>query len=143
MEFKYAFLANSAEVSTDGRFFVLGGGIDGISVAGFPAYLPALAVVASVHFSVEECGQEHQFRAALHLPDGTDLGAQASVPLRPTTLAEMPDTGPNLKVAIGLFGLGFPVGGTYSVNFYVGDRFIGELEFMVAEARPAKDCQGG
>ena len=55
MQLNFAFLANSAEVA-DGRFLVLGGGIDGVTADTLPGILPSLSMVASIHFSEDECG---------------------------------------------------------------------------------------
>jgi hypothetical protein len=74
MRLGYAFLANSAKVAPDGRFHVLGGGIDGFKLPFIPTMLPTLAVVAAVHVPPEECGPSYQLRMKLTSPDGTEFG---------------------------------------------------------------------
>ena len=92
MELNFAFLANSAEV-IDGRFFVIGGGIDGLTVPRIPAFVPALAVIASVHFDPDECGHDYQFRTTITLPDGNDMGMQATAQLQARIVPQLPRLG--------------------------------------------------
>ena len=51
MELKYAFLADTAEMMPDGRFFVLGGGIDGFTVPHCQRYYPRCRAIACVIFN--------------------------------------------------------------------------------------------
>ncbi len=136
MDLGFAFLANAAEVGPDGRFYVLGGGIDGITAASVPALLPAVAVVASVRFSAEECGRSHKLRLTITRPDGSDAGVEPSINLDPTAYPLLPQLGPDLKVAFNLFNFVLPEFGRYSFNFFIGDRRIGDFCLNVAEPPP-------
>ena len=133
MELNFAFLASSAEVASDGRFFVLGGGIDGFNVTSVPGYVPTLAVIVSLHFPPDECGPDYPLLITISQPDGTVMaGSHITTLLRPRIPPEAPDVGANLKVSINMFGLYFPQFGRHRMNFVVGDRPVGDVEFNVA-----------
>ncbi len=132
MVLNFAFLANSAEIMPDGRFFVLGGGIDGFTASDVPEILPAISIIASIYFSAEECDRDYEFRAELQLPDGSDPGTAASTVLAPRIPVETPGVGPNLKVSVSLFGLVLPQHGRYCFNFFVGTHPIGQAYFHVS-----------
>jgi hypothetical protein len=129
-------------MTQDGRFFVLGGGIDGIDVLSLPAFVPLISVVACVYFPANECPRDCDFRARISRPDGTDLGVEGKTPLKARIPAQTPGFGPNLKVAIGVAGLIFHERGRFSFNFFVDDRPIGRLEFNVGEPVPRDAPQG-
>ena len=131
MQLNFAFLANSSEVTPDGRFFVLGGGIDGFSVESPPGILPSLCMIASISFEVDECDQVYEFRAKLFLPDGTDTGAEVRTPLHPKITNESPGFGPNMKVSLGFFGLIMPQLGRYRFALSVADRHLGDVFFNI------------
>jgi hypothetical protein len=131
MRLGYAFVANAAEVGQDGRFFVLGGGIDGIEVPAVPAVMPALAIVVNISFEPEECGEVHRFRMTLTGPDGNDAGPQGQVDLRPRQSEPAYRNGTTLSVAVSMIGLPLGHQGEYAFNLFVGDRLIGRISFWV------------
>ena len=136
MELNFAFLANSAEVAPDGRFFVMGGGIDGFASHQVPGILPTLSVLASIRFSAEECGQDYHFWAKLVLPDGSLSESfsemEAISVLSPRIPVETPGIGPNLKVSMSLvLGLVLPQFGMYRFDFFVRSHVIGHAYFNV------------
>lgn len=84
MEFGFAFMANAAEVGQDGRFYALGGGIDGIAVDALPASIPAMAIVVQLRFRPEECGVEHRLRMTISRPDGQGSGLETFINFVPS-----------------------------------------------------------
>ena len=131
MTLTFAFLASAAEIGADGRFFVLGGGIDGILVATLPSQIPAIAVVASMHFPPDECGVQHRVRMTATRPDGTHFESGDWLDVTPTALTSAPHLGANVRAAFGMYGFPLPEQGRYTLNFSIGDRHIGTLEFSV------------
>ena len=132
MELAYTFLANGAELSGDGRFYVLGGGIDGIAVVAVPTAIPTIAAVCAIRFLPSECGQDHRLRVTLTRPDGSDDGLEAFVDLQPTLIPINPEVGPNLKVVFSIRNLQLPQLGSYRFNFCLGEQRIGSLDFQVS-----------
>ncbi len=116
----------------DGRFHALGGGIDGFSVAQFPAFVPSLAVIANVFFPAEECGGKYSLRVAATRPNGTDLGLSVGLELDPVAPPQFAHLGAKMKLAINLFSLLLTEEGTYVLSFSVRDQVVGTLEFNVA-----------
>lgn len=131
MKLSFAFLANCAELAPDGRFHVIGGGINGFSVAALPGVLPPMAVIANVHFPPDECGPEYLLRMRLVLPDGDVSDLESTQTLRTGVAHQAPYVGAHLKVVINVLNLNLPQYGQYMWNFFVGDRPIGELGFSV------------
>jgi hypothetical protein len=139
MELNYAFLANSAEVTSDGRFFVLGGGIDGFATNGLPTILPAMSIIVSIRFYAEECDKNYEFSSKIIAPSGTELGGKAATVLSPKIPVETPGIGPNMKVAFAFLGLLLPEMGRYTCLFAVDDRQIGEAFFYLNPVETEKD----
>jgi hypothetical protein len=146
MELNFAFIANSAEVTPDGRFFVMGGGIDGFASHEVPGILPALSVLASIRFSAEECDRDYYFWAKLVLPDGslseTFSEKETISVLSPRIPVQTPGIGPNLKVSMSLFGLLLPQFGRYRFDFFVHSRVIGHAYFHVYPVPQTLESQG-
>src|SRR5271166_2491448 len=123
MELRFAFVANSAEVGPDGRFFVLGGGIDGIGVREVPTIFPALAVLCRIHFFQDECGREYRVRLTMTYPDGTASPWESSIVTTPAAIIHgHEDRGANLDVAFNLFGIPLPQEGEYRLHFALDDN---------------------
>jgi len=139
MQLVYGFLANAAEVHPDGRFFVLGGGIDGIGIPALPAVMPNLAIVVTISFDPGECGEVHRFRLTLTGPDGADVGPQAEADLTPRQSEPAYMNGTALSVAVNMIGLPLAQQGRYSFNLFVGDRQMGHVTFSVFLRPPNPD----
>ena len=131
MDLRYGFLANAAEVGQDGRFFVLGEGIDGIGVPAVPAVMPALAIVVNISFDPAECGEAHRFRISLTNPEGNPAGPEFQLELRPRQSEPAYKDGTTLSVAASMIGLPLNHLGEYSFNLIVGGRPIGRIPFSV------------
>ncbi len=131
MELAYGFLANAADVVQDGRFFVLGGGIDGIGVPAVPAVMPGLAVLVNISFEQGECGEVHRFRMTLTNPEGNEAGPECRLDLSPRQSEWAYRNGTTLSVAVSMVGLPLGHQGEYFFNLFVGDRLIGRIPFWV------------
>ena len=131
MELEYGFLANAAEVGQDGRFFVLGGNIDGIGVPAVPAAMPGLAILVNISFEQVECGEVHRFRMTLTNPDGNNAGPECQLDLRPNQPEPAYRNGTTVSVAVSMIGIPLALQGEYSFNLFVGDRLIGRIPFWV------------
>ncbi len=78
MQLEYAFLADSAQVSSDGKLFVLGGGIDRIYSQQFPATHPYMSLVVKIQLHPAECEREHGLEVELWDPDGNPIGGKVA-----------------------------------------------------------------
>jgi hypothetical protein len=78
VEVEYAFLADGAQTSSDGKLYVLGGGIDRIFAGQFPATHPIMALVLKIKLHPSECEREHNLELELWDPDGNPIGGKIS-----------------------------------------------------------------
>jgi hypothetical protein len=131
MRLGFAFIANSAEASPDGRFHVIGGGIDGFTLPSLPSMIPTLALIVSLHFSSDECEQDYVFRLITSNPDGSDFGLNIAYPLAVRINPEVPDFGSHQKLVITFTGVSLSKSGKHRFIFYVNDAEVGQLEFNV------------
>ncbi|MGC8641346.1 MAG: DUF6941 family protein [Isosphaeraceae bacterium] len=139
MNLRFAFLANGAEVGRDGRFFVLGGGIDGLLVQSVPTIFPAIAVMARIHFSAEECENEYEIKLSLTSPDESDLGITPTIRSRPKiSTREFAELGSNVDASFSLFGIPFTQVGIYRFHILVNDIEIGDYPFLVRTSSEAE-----
>ena len=76
MEVEYGFLADGAQTSSDGKLYVLGGGIDRIFAKQFPAVHPMMALVLKIRLHPSECEREHNLELELWDPDGNPIGGK-------------------------------------------------------------------
>jgi hypothetical protein len=142
MDFKYAFLAKSAEVGRDGGFNAIGGGHFLFLFESFPSFIPALSIVVGVQFSRDECNREHRLRITGRRPDGNDLGLAAIHSTTPTPNDLLPDFGSIQHFAINVFGLEIRDVGRYKLEFQANERPLGTLDFYV-EKNPNAQTSGG
>jgi len=87
MRLAYAFTANAAEVSPDGKIYILGGDWDRISTASLPVSQPAMALVMKFEVQPTECDQDHELRVELIDMDGVRLNESIILPFRPHAMS--------------------------------------------------------
>ncbi len=143
-ELVHAFLASSAELLADGRFCVLGGGIDAIGVPAFPVVLPVLAVVARFRVPPEQSGRVHQITVNAVGPEGASIGSSGPVGLNPYDQIG-PRIGPLeygiiTNIVVNLYNLKVESMGVCRFIFLDDGEPFGELAFPIANAL---DMQGG
>jgi hypothetical protein len=140
MELEYAFLADAAEVS-EGKTFVLGGGVTILWRAQYPAPL-GVVLVAQLTYHRSEADTDHTLRVQVIDADGN--------PVLPEIQGEMHVGGPapgmpaNVPLGVPLL-VPFPPmpvlqrPGAYSVEVILDDRHVKSLSFAVAHppAQPA------
>lgn len=73
MDLDYAFLADAAEVSSDGKLYALGAGVNVIRATKFPVMHPHLSLVIRLRLHPTECNREHRLDVELWDPDGKSL----------------------------------------------------------------------
>jgi len=139
MRLETAFLAQAAEVTSDGRVFVHGGGIEGFMTPAVPFVLPSIAIVLRIQFLLEECGIEHQLRVTVTSPDGADCGLNAVSRLSTQAPQDFAERGVRLFVAITINNLLFAYMGLYTVNVFVNERRLDGFTVAVAQARAPVD----
>jgi hypothetical protein len=138
LEFVHGFLGISADPYPDGRFSVLGGGFDAVEVPSFPAFILSLVIVARVRAPTAEADRPHLVQVRLYNPDGTLMRECGT-----TTVDVRDRPGPRIgpfergmisNIIINLYGITFPVGGAYRVDFLEGDAVFGTMTIPVMDA---------
>jgi hypothetical protein len=135
MRLSLAFLARSAEITQDGSFHVLGGGLDGFTASSMPptpstpAVIPSLAIVAGVHFTPVECEKVYAIEIILSDQDGNQIGQKINHSFAATINHLRPELGSYQKLVVNINGLVLPKVGIYSFQFVIDGALVGELKF--------------
>ena len=136
MKIDFAFLADAAQASPDGKFSVIGGGLTAIYAQKFPTLLQALALVVKLIATKDEVGLEHNLRIELINP----LQVTAMPPLGGKfTIApnlEHPDWPITAQFVITIAPIVFEIPGSYTLRFSVDSILLKTLT-LYAVTQPA------
>ena len=130
MEVAYALLADSGNVTANGKLNLLGA-FNVIYARRFPAYHPAMVLAFSFRAEYEDRSKVHKVELTLIDEDGQQLlrwDAEVEVgPLAPGQFAQLPQI-------IGMNGLRIPKAGRYRFNIHiVGREGPVSVVFMAAQ----------
>jgi len=134
MELERIFLARYAEVTPDGLFTAIGGGMNRISVSGFPWSMGFLFLITQYRVSAEEGGRPHVVAVERQTPAGRIEPIGTEFPM----IGLPPDTpaGPDGMFVFGLSYLlanpTFPEAGVYRYRLKIDGQGIGEARLLVA-----------
>lgn len=138
MQLQYAILADAAQILPDGKFVIMGGGIEYINAPSFPTMNPSLALVVRITVDPQEVGREHQFRLELLKPDGESIppleGSSVFTPQAPITSGVVIPL--SHMFVINLPGVVFPEPGKYMFRMFVDDHEVGEV-FLYLQIVPS------
>jgi hypothetical protein len=139
MELLTAFLAQSAEVVSDGRLYLLGGGIDAFDTDVLPTIVPPFSIVARFRFSSDECEKPHPYRLEITGPAGSQFSLAIQSTVFPTKPLYFEARGVNLFVAILINNLIFDLEGLWSFNFLANESLLGGFTVGIVMNQPAKN----
>jgi hypothetical protein len=131
MRLAYAFLADAAEFTPDGKLWVLGGDLDTIRVQEFPHTYPAMALVVKLLLHSDECGYEHQIQVRVDGPLGERV-AEAQINSTVSARTDYPEEETGLAFVINYQQTSFPGPGTYSFTIIADDRAQGGIWLHLA-----------
>lgn len=136
MELKYAFFASFADVAPDGRFSVIGGGVDGMLVPLIPVVIPSIAILVNVQFLPAECGVDYGLRVMVSTEGLPDVYIDANANLSPRHAPhDSPESDPvSVKAALNFYGLPVVVEKPIRFALLVNDRPIGGLSLGIKVA---------
>src|SRR5262249_17917999 len=83
MELERIFLARFAEITPDGLFTAVGGGMNRILVSGFPWSMGFLFLLTQYRLSAEEAGRQHGMAVERETPNGRTEPIGAEFPMIP------------------------------------------------------------
>lgn len=129
MQIEYAFLADAAQVSSDGKLFVLGGGIDRIFATSFPATHPLMTLVIKLQLHPSECEREHGLQVELWDSDGQPIGPRVSGNFS----ANRQERGrlSYVQTVLNLHNVQFSVGGDYAFQVVVDGQHLKTVPLYV------------
>jgi hypothetical protein len=142
MQLEDIFLAKFAEITPDGLFTVVGGGLNKIHAGGFPWAWGLLFLVARVRLTLAEGYAQHRTAIERETPNGQIESIGPESPMMP--LPSLAETGPDNKYGLSfsfcLVNLVFPEAGVYKYRFKIDGEEIGVAELLVT--RQAQGEQG-
>jgi hypothetical protein len=124
MQLGFAFLADAAVSTPDGKISVLGGNFDTIYVAAVPAQHPAMVLVVNLRVQPTECGRQHRLRLEFWDPDGQSV-RRSDQPHKPV----------NVNLTVHLQGLTIPRVGDYAFHVLVDDLEVGVMPLSVVQVQ--------
>jgi len=137
MELAFAITAHSAEVTADGKIWVLGGDFEMIHAPGFPVVQPAMALVIKIRLQPMECDQEHRLRVELIDQDAHPLRDALSLPFTPRVDPNRPGRALSLSMVLNYQNVQFNTPGDYAFVILVDDSQIGSVPLTLMAQTPS------
>jgi hypothetical protein len=136
MQLEQSFFAKYADVSADGLFHVIGGGLSTIHAAEFPSTCSTLAFVARVVFDSENEIRGATLAFRVSGPNGEIVTAPLPEPFAdPNKLVRTSSGQVAAHIAINLVNLPVTSEGTLKFELEVGGRRIGHADISVIKKR--------
>jgi hypothetical protein len=133
MEVAFAFFAEAAQITSDGRLNVLGADLRALQ-GSFPVVVQSVAFVAKVELDSVEREGVHHFTGQMMGPDGAAIEPRivgeytAPAPVKPELKAAF-------TVVFRIMGMVFPSPGTYTFQISVDGRELKRLRLRLTEAQ--------
>lgn len=130
MELIYVIPADAAQAHHDGKFSLLGGGIETISAFTFPSVHSGLALVMRLRAQAAEFKESHDFRVDIAGPNDFYVNAVALTGFRSATSQDEPSHPVTFNLVINIPIVVFPEPGTYVFHLYVGTEEVGSFPLI-------------
>lgn len=122
MEISYAFFAEAAQITSDGRVNILGADLSTVYIQGQPPWTATpLSLLVSIVFEPEDCGRLYHFMADLITPDGRTIEPHFENHLVAPAF-ENADTKGKFSIVLQLVGTVLPMPGVYQLQVRIEDR---------------------
>jgi hypothetical protein len=131
MELIYAIPADAAQASPNGKFSLLGGGIDNIHALTFPALQTGLALVVRLRVLASEAEQNHTFGVAVIGPKDFCVTSGDIAEFTPTSPRGASDHPFTVNLILNMQFLVFPEPGTYHFHLSVDSQEVGTFSLDV------------
>lgn len=133
MDLAYAFVADAAQFTDDGKLWVLGGDFDTIYSPTYPVAQPVLTLVVKLFARPADCNREHALLIDFAMPDG-GAARLATQSFTPQLRADRPDLPDAVNLALGFLGLTFSVPGAYTLRVVVDDAELAAVPLHLLQA---------
>lgn len=143
MRIEYAFLADSAQVSRDGKLYALGAGIDRIFAERLPVTHTYMSLVVRLRLHPMECDRSHHLEIEMWDPDGGRLGPKLETDFRVGRDEKEPSRDRHAQMVLNFYGVEFPREGDYAFHIAADGNHLGHLELFVRKVdEPARESGG-
>ncbi len=133
MRLAYAFLANAAEATREGKLYVLGADFDNVVASQFPLILPHLSLVIKLFGDSGEAGMQYDLGITLVGPNGQPLSG-TTVPFNMGMIPRKHDGEIASLIVANVSQLAIPQAGVYQFRLVVEDRLIGVIGLSVEQS---------
>ncbi len=120
MDIDYAFLAGSAEFSSDGRLYLMGADFNQL-FGQYPYTVRSMAMVVKCVYPSEEGEKKHHLSVEFRKPDGGNLNLRITKDFDTPRIRE-PNFGGAIKIVLWLQNVEFPVPGTYTIHIVIDGK---------------------
>jgi hypothetical protein len=133
MELEDIFLAKFADITPDGLFTVVGGGVNKIQAGEFPWAWGLLFLLVRIRLTTQEATGEHKTAVERETPSGQvePIGPEAPMPRMTPGAESGPDGKLGISFSVCLVNLLFPEPGVYKYRFKIDGREIGTADLLV------------
>lgn len=131
MELIYVIPADAAQAGPNGKFSLLGGGIENINALAFPAIQPGLALVVRLLVLASEAEQDHKFSVDITGPKDFRVISGDIAEFRPISSHGVSDRPFAINVILNIPLLVFPEPGKYHFCLYVDGQEVGKFPLDV------------
>jgi hypothetical protein len=135
MELEGIFLARFAELTPDGLFTVVGGGVNRINAGSFPWSWGLMFLLVRYRLTPEEAHRQHLLSIERETPNGQLEPIGPAFPMM--NLPTAPEVGPDGKFAFSLnycmTNLIFSEPGVYKYRLKMDGKEAGEVKLLVAK----------
>ena len=122
MEISYAFFADFAQLTSDGKLNVLGGDVRVFPFPGPPPWVqPSIFLVISLILERQECGRVYRFSGDMIAPDGNRIAPYLENDFTVANLDD-PELVGKLNILVQLGSVPFPQPGVYNMEVTIADR---------------------
>ncbi len=134
MELEDIFFAKFADLTADGLFTVVGGGVNRLYADSFPYVWDMLHLLVRIRLTREEAQGEHTVAIDRRTPAGqveTVEGTEWPMMQVPPTAELGPDGKLGVNFNVRLVILAFPEAGVYTYRFKVNGNEVGAADLLV------------
>lgn len=136
MKIIYVIVADAVQANPNGKFSILGGGIENIQAFGFPAIHPALGLVVGLSAQASEANQSHDFRIDISGPNDFSVTAGGIPDFRFAASHNTSERPSVIKLVFNMGILVFPEPGTYHFHLYIDAKEADNFPLDVLELNP-------
>ena len=142
MKLEDIFLARFADLTPDGLFTVVGGGVNRINAGGFPWSWGVLFLLARLRLTVEEAQRPHMTAVEREMPNGQIelIGLESPMMALPPTAELGPDGMVGVSFNFCLMPVVFSEAGIYRYRLKIDSHVIGVADLLLTA--PLQGAQG-